>query len=108
MYVIDGFNHRIQVSTTEGVYLRKFGQYGEDNGGLHVLTDICIDSDNVVYVTQYLNYCVSVFTCEGKFLTSLGSKGSGPGQLNGPHGIAVDKDAILYVSDADNDRLQIF
>ena len=71
-------------------------------------TGITIDSDDVVYVTEYRNFSVLVFTCEGKFLTSFGTEGSRPGQLYHPYGITVDKDGIVYVSDKGNNRLQIF
>ena len=80
VYVADFGNHRIQIFTSEGQFLRKFGRYGKGNGELSYPMGISIDCDNVVYVTEINdNHRVSVFICEGKFLTSFVSKGSGPG-----------------------------
>jgi tripartite motif-containing protein 2/3/tripartite motif-containing protein 71 len=95
----------VQVFTREGQFLRKFRRVGSK---LNQLSGICIDSEDVVYVTEYGNNRVSVFTCEGKFLTSFGSQGAGPGQFSDPYGIAVDKNGVVYVSDSGNNRLQYF
>jgi DNA-binding beta-propeller fold protein YncE len=109
VYVTDGVNHRIQVFTAEGQFLRKFAMGpGSGDGELYFPTGISIDSEDVVYVSDFNNRRVSVFICEGKFLTSFGTKGSGPGQFDGPRGIAVDRNGVVYISDANNHRLQIF
>ena len=107
MCVADCSNHRIQVFIAEGEYLRQFGKKGSGNGELAFASSISIDSDDVVYVTEYDNHRVSMFTREGKFLTSFGTKGSGPGQFNVPTGVAVDKNGVVYVSDRGNSRLQL-
>ena len=107
VYVADSGNHRIQVFTEEGKFLRKFGRKGSGGGGGDFY-GICIDSKDVVYVTENGNDRISVFTCEGKFRTSFGSWGRRLGKFNSPCGIALDKDDNLHVSDTYNDRLQIF
>ena len=57
---------------------------------------ICIDDDDVLYVTEWGNHRVSMFICEGncKFILSFGIKGNGPGQFNQLCGIAVDKNEL--------------
>ena len=107
LYVADTNNHRIQVFTAEGQYLRMFGQDRRD-GELSSPIGIAIDSGDILYVTEE-NICrVSVFTCEGSFLMSFGTEGRGPKQFKYPRGIAVSKDGVIYVSDSGNNRLQIF
>ena len=88
--------------------MRKFEKYGNGKGELNAPSSISIDSDNVVYVTEWGNHRVSLFTCEGNFLTSFGTKGSGRGQFNEPRGIAVDKNGVVYVCDNRNHCLQLF
>jgi tripartite motif-containing protein 2/3/tripartite motif-containing protein 71 len=84
----------------------RFGKKGSGNGELDFPTSmISIDSEDVVYVTEYHNHRVSVFTCEGEFLRSFGTKGIGPGQFAYPRGIAVDKNGVGYVSDMNNNHL---
>ena len=85
-----------------------FGNKGAENGKLMYPTGICIDSNNVVYITELGNNRISVFTINGKFLTSFGTKGNEEGQFVDPRGIAMDKDGFVYVSDQKNDRIQVF
>ena len=100
VYVADSGNHRIQVFTAEGQFLRKF-----EHSSLY---DIGIDSDDVLYVAENDNDRVLAFTCKGRLVTLFGSWGSGLGQFSSPCGIALDKDNNIYVSDTWNNRLQIF
>ena len=66
---------------------------------------VAIDSNNMVYVSEYGHQCVSVFTSEGELVKSFGGE---PGQFYGPFGIAVDNSGVVYVCDCDNNRVQIF
>ena len=111
VYVADGAGYCIQVFTSEGKFLRKFGKKGSGGGGeLNLPSSVSIDSDDIVYVTEYYinNHRVSMFTSEGQFLRSFGTKGEGPGQFYCPAGIVVDRDGLVYVCDTDNNRIQIF
>lgn len=108
VYVADKTNHRVQVFTADGTYMRKFGKKGSENGELNQPSSICIDCDDIVYVTEYANHRVSVFDCKGTFLTSFGTRGSDPKQFERPRGITVDKSGIVYVCDSDNDCVKLF
>ena len=55
-------NNSMQVFTFGGQYLRQFGEYGEDNGELNCPSSISIDSDDVVYVTEYYKLTI-MFQC---------------------------------------------
>ncbi len=100
-------NHRIQVITPEGQYLRKFGSQGSECGQLSYPTSLAIDKDRV-YVNKYGNDRVSVFTTTGQFLHSFGTRGEEPGQFESPRGIAIDGNGFILVSDCDNKRIEIF
>ena len=65
---------------------------------------IAIDSNDMVYVSEWSGNRVSVFTSEGQFVTSLGK----PGELYNPVKLAVDSSGVVYVCDDDNKRVQIF
>ena len=108
VYVADQYNHRIQVFTVDGVYLRQFGKKGEGEGELKEPVSIAIDSGNVVYVGELGNNRVSIFFTDGEFIKSFGRKGKGPVEFSGPYGLAVDKRGTLYVCDFRNNRIHIF
>ena len=71
-------------------------------------SDISIDTNNLVYVSEYLNHRVSVFTSSGQFVVSFGRCGQGPGEFNNYCGLAVDDSGVVYVCDMDNNRLVLF
>ena len=112
MYVTDTSNHRIQVFTADGVYLRQFGSKGEEEGEgvgeLNQPASIAIDSSNTVYIGECGNNRVSIFSTDGKFIESFGRGGKGPVEFSSPYGLAVDKNGTLYVSDWWKNRIQIF
>ena len=66
VYVTDFGNHRVQVFTAEGKFLRKFGRRGEGRGELNSPHGITVDTNDLVYVSEYSNHRVSVFTSEGR------------------------------------------
>ena len=108
VYVTDFNQHRIQVFTAEGKFLRMFGEKGDGKGELNGPTGIAVDADNMVYVCESENCRISVFTSEGAFVTSFGSRGEQPGQFNWPRDVAVNNSGIVYVSDARNNTIQLF
>ncbi len=79
MYVIDFSNHRIQVFSTQGKFLRMFGKYDGGSGKLNRPFGIAIDTSDLVYVSDWDNHRVSVFTSKGQYVTSFGREGEEPG-----------------------------
>ena len=69
---------------------------------------VAIDSNDMVYVSEWGNHRMSVFTSEGVFVTSFGSTWEGPGQLKRPYGVTVDNSGVVYVCDRDNNCVQLF
>ena len=93
----------IQVFTTEGEHLRWLG-----DTELNCPFDVCIDSNDTVYVCDTNNHQICIFDSNGTLLHSFGTKGKSPGQFINPFGLTVDKNGLVYVSDYDNCRVQIF
>ncbi len=62
VYVADLGNHRIQVFTAEGEFLRKFGKKGEGKGELRGPSRIIVSKENMVYVAERENQRISIFT----------------------------------------------
>jgi sugar lactone lactonase YvrE len=110
VYVTDTWNHRVQVFTPEGKFLRMWSEFLVD-GVLDSFwgpRGIAVDAQSRVYVTDTGKQRVGVFDALGKYITQFGSRGMVVGQLDEPVGIAVDPDGNVYVADTWNNRVQVF
>ena len=98
VFVVDMFNHRVQVLHPDLTFSHMFGSKGSRQGQFESPYDVAIDSQGYVYVTEYSNHRVQQFTPEGQFVTSFGTGGSEPGQLYYPTGITLDDNDLVYVN----------
>jgi len=71
-------------------------------------SDVDIDEDGYVYITDKWNYCLHKLTRDGLFVTRWGTKGSKEGEFLKPYGIAVYRSDVVYVSDGENHCIQKF
>jgi DNA-binding beta-propeller fold protein YncE len=71
-------------------------------------TNVAVDKDGNVYVTDTFNDRVEVFDADGNFIRTFGKAGDGPGYFARPKGIAIDADGHIWVADAVQDRVQVF
>ena len=71
-------------------------------------TNVALDNDGNVYVTDTLNSRVEIFDADGHFISTFGKAGDGPGYLFRPKGIAIDSDGHIWVADQYQDRVQVF
>lgn len=108
LFLADSCNHRIQVFTAEGKFVRMFGKHGNDRGNLDCPFGVAVDAGGLVYVTEAANNRVSVFNPRGQFVTMFGCKGEEPGEFMSPNGIRVDSCGVIYVCDSENNRVQMF
>src|SRR5262245_2116960 len=105
VYVVDSFFlRRVQVFTSDGVFISKWSYSGSAAG----YPGIAIDGDGNVYLAKDLDCRVEKFTAAGVLLSSWGGDGTGNGQFRQPMGIAVDRDGYVYVADTGNHRIQKF
>ena len=103
--VADFNNSRIQVFTTDGEPVFKFGDNGPER--LDHPTH-CVCYEEKFFVTDRNNNCVKVFDGKGQFLYKFGEKGNGNEQFYFPCGLCVDKYGNLLVCDPGNGRIQQF
>jgi DNA-binding beta-propeller fold protein YncE len=93
--------------------LRKIGTAGKnrtltDPGNFAAPTNVAVDKDGNLYVTDTLNDRVEEFDADGVFIRAFGKNGDGPGEFTRPKGIAIDCDGHVWVADAMMNRLQVF
>ena len=106
LYVADSCNHRIQVFTREGKWLRTHGRPGRGAGEFSYPYDVRVDSQGRQFVCEFGNSRIQVFDAKDKPLEVLGSPGIRPGQFNNPWSIALDSRGNLYMADSGNHRVQ--
>ena len=106
LYVADSCNHRIQVFSSDGRFLRAYGKAGKGKGELSYPYDICVDAAGRQYVCEFGNSRIQVFDANDRPLEIIGSPGAAPGQFGNPWGVALDSAGNLYVADSQNHRVQ--
>jgi len=84
-----------------------FGAYGTGQSQFRNVWDVCVNSVDRVFVTDFGNCRVEEFDDAGNYLDAWGSGGYAPGMFSNPTGISTDSQGHIYVVDLAN-RLQKF
>ena len=108
VYVADSCNHRIQIFSADGQWLKTFGRAGHGPGELSYPYDVKLDAEGRQYVCEFGNSRIQIFGPDQQPLETLGGPGGAPGKFNNPWAIALDSHGNLYVADAGNHRVQKF
>ncbi len=114
LYVADTELDQILVYDVDSFkLLRKIGTTGHHHelttpGDFAKPTNVAVDQDGNLFVTDTLNDRVEVFDADGQFIRAFGKNGDGPGYFARPKGIAVDSDGHVWVADAMQNRVQVF
>lgn len=86
--------------------IRDIEAVGAGGAGKPNLTDIAIDGEGNVYVTDEANDRVLKFDPDVQgLLRWWGTEGSGLGQFRNPRGVAIGRDGFVYVADSGNRRI---
>jgi DNA-binding beta-propeller fold protein YncE len=114
LYVVDTGNDVVRVYDADSLkMLRTIGTAGKkhtlsDPGTFSLPTNVAVDGEGNVYVTDTFNNRVEIFDADGEFLSQFGKHGDGVGQFERPKGIAIDCDGHIWVVDAAQDRVKVF
>lgn len=114
LYVVDTESDVVDVFDADTYkFLRRIGTPGKrhqltDNGNFSLPTNVAVDKERNVYVTDTMNNRVEIFDADGNFIHAFGKNGDGPGQFARPKGIAIDSDGHIWVVDAMQQRVQVF
>jgi DNA-binding beta-propeller fold protein YncE len=106
--VCDSSNHRIQIFSKEGEFIRSFGSKGEEEGEFRWPKGVTCDHDGNIIVCDTVNHRIQIFSSKGKFLFSFGERGREEGQFEFPEGVTCDQNGNIVVCDTYNHRIQIF
>jgi len=108
VYVADSCNHRVQVFTADGKFLRAYGKAGSGTGELSYPYDIQVDAAGRQYVCEFGNSRIQIFDANDRPIETLGGPGGAPGEFSNPWSIALDSKGNLYVADSMNHRVEKF
>ena len=111
LYVADTENDVVAVFDADTFkLLRRIGTPGKKHtltepGTFSLPSNVAVDKEGNVYVTDTFNDRVEIFDADGGFIRTFGSAGDGPGHFQRPKGIAIDPDGHIWVVDAAQDRV---
>lgn len=109
LYVCDVEGHEVEViARGSGEVRGKIGKPGSNPGEFVYPTNLAMDPDGNLYVTDTGNFRIQKFSPEGKHLAVIGKVGTQPGTFTRPKGVAVDPEGRVYVVDAAFENVQIF
>ena len=101
-------NHRVQVFSSDGTYLRSFGRQGNKQGKFSRPRGITIHETNNIIVVDRDNNRVQLFSEQGEYLSQFGGKGNLDHQLSNPRGLSVVNTGNILVADSGNKSIKIF
>ena len=107
VYVSDSFNHRIQVFTADGTFVKSMGGIGGPYGYGTALNyflypkQLTFDDNSTLYVADFGNgRVVKKYAAGVSFVVAAA--------VTRPWGVAVDDSGYLYVSDWSTDTIKVF
>lgn len=114
VYVVDTQQDQVLVFDADNYkLLRRIGTAGKNHmltgpGEFSLPTNVAVDKEGNVYVTDTLNNRVEIFDADGGFISEFGKGGDGPGRFARPKGIVVDCDGHIWVADEMQSRVQVY
>ncbi len=115
LYVCDTDLDQVLVYDADPPYrlIRKMGHRSKNHeltapGDFSRPTNVAVDADGNLYVSDTFNNRVEIFDADGNFIRTFGKAGDGPGYFARPKGIAIDADGHIWVADAVQNRIQVF
>jgi DNA-binding beta-propeller fold protein YncE len=114
LYVVDTKQDVVFVYDADSLKpLRKIGTPGKKHtltgpGEFSLPSNIALDKEGNVYVTDSLNFRVEIFDAEGNFISQFGQHCDAIGCFERPKGIAVDSDGHIWVVDTNLALVEIF
>ncbi|MBI1749328.1 MAG: 6-bladed beta-propeller [Acidobacteria bacterium] len=112
LYAADAKAHRVAVFDIDSfAFLHFVGEpsaRGEaEPGKFSAPSNVAVDAQGFLFVTDTWNYRIQVFDRNGKFVRAFGEQGVIPGDFVRPKGLAFDSDGNLYVADSEFNNFQI-
>jgi DNA-binding beta-propeller fold protein YncE len=110
LYVTDLLSHSVRVYSVAGrqLLLTVPRDAKDEKSKLHSPTNISVDKDGRMYVSDTGGFTTKLFDAEGNHIRTVGELGLNVGSFALPKGIAVDREHRMYVVDAATAVVQMF
>lgn len=106
IFAADTHYGRVMQFDARGRTLATFGTFGLGPGRFRLPTDVAVDADGAMYVSEYGgNDRISKFDRERNYLFSFAEPGSGAAHMERPQSLVFAPDGTLWVSDAGQHRI---
>ena len=104
VYVSDSGNHRVEVFTGDGTFIRQFGAFGTAPGQFVMPFDLSVDAAGSVYVIDDVLMRVSKFGADGSFVWTV--DGASDTELKGHvHDADIDSKGRIVLGNDDTGRV---
>ena len=108
-YITDFNSNQIVVlDKTTGKEVTRIGKEGEEEGQFKLISDLALDEEGNIYVTDKVNARITEFDKSGIFLRTIGKLGDYAADFVRPKGIAIDNDGRIWVVDAAPEVAKIY
>jgi hypothetical protein len=109
LYVVDTKNNVVQVLDKQtGEPIRRVGDTGDPLQRLDRPSNVSVDGEGYLFVTDVGRFQVVRFDRDGHFLSAIGKLGDNLGHFARPKGTASDRESHLYAVDAAFNLVQVF
>lgn len=109
VYAAETHYGRVAVFESDGREIETFGTFGTDPGQFRLPTDVAVDSDGFIYVSEYGgNDRISKFTPTHEFVRFFGDPAAGEASTQRPQALCFARDGTLLVADSCNHRIARF
>ena len=109
IFIADCSNHRIQLFTASGQFLKLFGDLTKIPGKLHFPTGICYTPDDHVLVCSSNSHCMLIFKEDGTFVSVVAIEGvDGEQAYADPVGVVMKNDGCIIVAGCNSNKLVPF
>ncbi len=109
VFIADTHYHRVMIYGSSDKLLTSFGGKGNGPGQFQLPTDVAIDADDFIYVSEYHgNDRITKWSPDLQFVQSLGEEPIEGYRLSRPAALVIDDEQTLWVADACNHRLVRF
>ena len=106
VFVADTHYHRVVIYDREGNLLDQFGEAGNGDGQFQLPTDVAIDGEGFIYVSEYNgNDRVTKWSADLRFVAQVTPPEIAGVGLARPAAIDIDDEQTLWVADACNHRI---
>ena len=101
LYVVDHWNHRVQVFQQDDTFAFSFGNRGSNAGQFQYPVKIAIDHNNNVLVIDNHANCIKIFTDRGQFIQTINS--------DRPCAITISPTGYLITGhDGDDNKIRVW